>query len=51
MTRIQARPVAGVFSEDQCHHAAEAAGFHHFQMVVNPQACPQEPHLLRLGLH
>ena len=52
MTPIQghAHPVACVFSADQCHHAAEAAGFHHFQIVRDHHACPLAPHLLCRGI-
>jgi hypothetical protein len=31
---------------DECHHAAERAGYHHFRIVVDPATCHHEPHLL-----
>lgn len=31
---------------DECHHAAERAGYHHFRVVFDPDRCHHEPHLL-----
>ena len=30
---------------DECHHAAERAGYHHFRTVFDPVTCHHEPHL------
>lgn len=30
---------------DECHHAAEHAGYHHFRTVFDPVTCHHEPHL------
>lgn len=30
---------------DECHHAAERAGYHHFRIVFDPDTCHPEPHL------
>lgn len=51
MTRIQAHPVGCVFSVDQCHYAAEAAGYRNYRVMMEPRFCPMEPHLLCLGFH
>ncbi len=35
-----------VHEPDECHHAAEEAGYHHFRIVVDPATCHHEPHLV-----
>lgn len=34
---------------DECHYAAENAGYQHFRTVVDPNMCHHEPHLLCLA--